>query len=207
MKRWWVVLNLAFIFCLPLDAAALTVIEGDGKAYPIVEQSQADNIKNQYIKEKKERDKLSPKELENKYVVHLTKVPDPASENRVRNVDPSYTLPFDITDSGGKIIKEYKKGYTFNPLDKITMTSLIVIDGNKEDQITWAQKLNKEISPSKILLSKGSFIAVARKYRLRVYHLNDDIMNRMGIERVPCTVIQKGNMLEVAEYRSDRLPQ
>ena len=124
--------------------------------------------------------------------VHLTQAPVPADENRTRVVDPSYTLPFDITDNDGQIINDYIKGYTFNPLDRIKMTSLIVIDGTKEDQIRWAQSMKSELNPSKILISRGSFYGVKRKYHLRVFHLNDDIMNRMDIERVPCTVIQKG---------------
>lgn len=184
---------------------ALTVIEGQGRAYPIAEASQAEQIKEAYKRQKQSATKPTAKELENKWIVRLEKTPATAREKRTRQVDVTYTLPFDLKDADGNII--HPEGYTFNPLKRVNMTRLIVIDGTNEDQIRWAAGRLKELQPAKILLSKGSFVKVRRQYGIRTYHLNDQIMARMQIERVPCTIVQNDGLLEVTEYRADRLGQ
>jgi conjugal transfer pilus assembly protein TraW len=182
---------------------ALTVIEGQGRAYPIAEASQAEQVKAAYERQKQSATKPTAEELENKWIVRLEKTPVTAREKRVRRVDVTCTLPFDLKDADGNII--YPEGYTFNPLSRVNMTRLIVIDGTDEDQIRWAAGRLEELQPAKILLSKGSFVKVWHQYGIRTYHLNNQIMERMKIERVPCTVVQSGRLLEVTEYRADRL--
>jgi conjugal transfer pilus assembly protein TraW len=198
-------LTAVFVFGLTPMAQALTVIEGQGRAYPIAEASQADQVKDAYERQKQSATKPTAQELEKKWIVRLEKTPVAAREKRIRQVDVTYTLPFDLKDADGNII--HPEGYTFNPLSRVNMTRLIVIDGTNEDQIRWAAGRLKELQPAKILLSKGSFVKVRRQYGIRAYHLNDQIMARMQIERVPCTVVQNGGLLEVTEYRADRLGQ
>jgi conjugal transfer pilus assembly protein TraW len=182
---------------------ALTVIEGQGRAYPIAEASQADQVKKAYNRQKQSAARPSQEELEKKWIVRLEKTPTTAMEERVREVDVTFTLPFDLKDAKGNII--YPEGYTYNPLARISMTRLIVIDGTDEEQIRWAVERREELQPAKILLSKGSLVKVKRQYGIRTFHLNDQIMERMQIEQVPCTVVQNDGLLEVTEYRADRL--
>ena len=85
------------------------------------------------------------------------------------------------------------------------MTSLIVIDGKKKEHIEWAKEQQKALKNAKILITKGSFLTVMRKHKLRVYHLKDIMMERFQIEKVPCIIIQKGQKLEVIEFRSPSL--
>jgi ASC-1-like (ASCH) protein len=118
-------------------------------------------------------------------------------------VDITYTLPVDIKDKDGNVL--IAKGHKHNPLAKMTMTSLIVINGEKKEHIQWAKQKKKAIKKAKILISKGSFLAIQRKHNLRVYHLKDQMVDRFQINRVPCTVIQKEQKLEITEYRGPEL--
>lgn len=197
------ILTASLLFAWTPTNWALTVIEGQGGAYPIAEASQADQVKEAYKRQKQSATKPTAEELEKKRIVRLEKTPAIAREKRTRQVDVTYTLPFDLKDADGNII--HPEGYTFNPLDRVQMTRLIVIDGTNEDQIQWAATRMRELQPAKILLSKGSFVKVLRQYGIRTFHLNDQIMERMRIERVPCTVVQNNGLLEVTEYRADRL--
>jgi conjugal transfer pilus assembly protein TraW len=192
MKRVWPILFIVLVPC----AHALQVIEGQGRAYPIEEVSQKKIIADKLRKEPKKKRK--PEELEKIRIVHLTKQPAIARKDRVKQVDISYTLPFDLKDRNGKII--FPKGHKYNPLSQIRMTSLIIIDGENPTHIDWAKKKQAQLKPAKILLYNGSFLRVMRIYNLRVYHLNDQIMDRMQIETVPCTVVQKDQYLEITEY-------
>jgi hypothetical protein len=206
MTKFSVLIVVLLLFWATVDVSALTVIEGEGRGYPILEESQTKNIVKEYTKAKEKEKKKTPEQIEKEWIVHLKELPGVAQEDRKRIVDPRYTMPFDIKDADGNIVGNHRAGYTFNPLDKIKMTSLIVIDGTKDDQILWAKELRRYLHPAKVLLTKGSFYAVLRKYQFRVFHLSDDIMGRMQIKKAPCTVIQKGNMLEVSEYRAHHLP-
>ena len=174
---------------MPL-AHALQVIEGQGRAYPVEEVSQIKRIAEKYQKTANRPEKIR--------TVSLTKRPATASEDRIRQVDIGYTLPFDLKDSDGKVL--LPKGYTYNPLAKRTMTSLIIIDGENQQQIEWARLKKDRLKPAKVLLSNGSSMHVMQTRKLRCYHLNDQIMERFQIEKVPCTVVQKEQHLEIQEF-------
>jgi conjugal transfer pilus assembly protein TraW len=191
------IIAFSLILALAPHAMALQVLEGQGRAYPIGEESQSRKIIREYQKQAQTR--TAPEELEKKWVVRLGKKPWAALEDTTRIVDISYTVPFDIADENGKVL--IPKGYVYNPLAKINMTSLIVIDGENEEHIQWARQKQKELKRAKILISRGSFMRVMREKKLRVYHLDDRIMERMQIHAVPCIVVQKGPYLEIREYR------
>jgi conjugal transfer pilus assembly protein TraW len=193
--------TLIMIIALTPATHALQVIEGQGRSYPIAETSQSQAIARQY--QKASKNKQNRREVEKKWVVKLENPPATARQDRTRLVDITYTLPVDIKDKDGNVL--IAKGHKHNPLAKMTMTSLIVIDGEKKEHIEWATKKKKAIGRAKILISKGSFLAIQRKHNLRVYHLKEQMVDRFRIKRVPCTVIQKGQKLEITEYRSPSL--
>jgi conjugal transfer pilus assembly protein TraW len=191
---------LILIVSLTPSAHALQIIEGQGRSYPIAEASQSQAIAHQYQKAKSKPDR---RKLEKKWVAKLENPPTTARQDRTRLVDITYTLPVDIKDKEGNVL--IAKGHKHNPLAKMTMTSLIVIDGQKKEHIQWARQKKKALKKAKILISKGSFLAIQRKHNLRVYHLKDQMVDRFQIKRVPCTIIQKGQQLEISEYRSQEL--
>jgi len=59
-----------------------------------------------------------------------------ASKNKIFTVDMTYTLDTDIPDGKGSI--PYPKGYFFNSLDYLNMSSiLVVINGESQRQVEW----------------------------------------------------------------------
>jgi hypothetical protein len=200
LRGLYIVVTLLLII-VDSDAYGLQVIEGEGRCYPVAEKSKSQAIAKAY--QNAPRQKPGPKELEKKWVVRLEEQPRLSTRERKRLVDITFTLPFDIKGRDGALIK--KKGEQYNPLAKIKMTSLIVIDGENKEHIEWARAQQKALTTAKILISKGSFLTVMRKHKLRVYHLKDIMMERFQIEKVPCTVIQNGQKLEVMEFPSPSL--
>ena len=183
------------------NALALQMFDGGGKSYPVIETSRSETILKKIRAAKKNR--KNPIDPEKKWVVRLANPPQLAVKDATRSVDISVTLPFDITDAQGQVI--YPKGYRYNPLDHyrsgVQMTSLVVIDGEDEKQIRWAKGIIETIKGRvKIIISSGSFLTLKREQNLRVFHLDDELMNRFQIKRVPCTIIQKGRELEIHEY-------
>jgi len=123
-----------------------------------------------------------------------------ATKDRVRRVDPTYTLPFDIPDGKGGIL--YPAGYTFNPLDYIFLSRvLVVIDGGRREQVTWLKSLGYfRDMKTMVLLTGGNYYDLSKELRVPVYYLDDILAERLGIERVPSVAVQKGNRMEVSEY-------
>ncbi len=183
------------------NALSFEMFDGGGKSYPVIETSRSETILKKIRAAKKNQ--KNPIDPEKKWVVRLAHPPKPVKQDATRSVDISVTLPFDITDAQGQVI--YPKGYRYNPLDHylpgVQMTSLVVIDGENDEQVQWARKIRQVIRGRvKIVISRGSFLKLKREQNLRVFHLDDELMNRFQIERIPCTVIQKGSELEIHEY-------
>ncbi len=195
------IIAIMLIIALTTAAHALEVIDGQGRSYPIEEADQGKALVKQYNNSRKQ--KTSRTDLEKKWVARLERQPRLCKQNRTRLVDITYTLPFDIQDKDGRIL--FAKGHQHNPLVKMTMTSLIIIDGEKKEHIEWAKQQKKDLKNAKILITKGSFLTIRREHNLRVYHLKDQMMDRFKIEKIPCTIIQQGQKLEVTEFRSPEL--
>ncbi len=123
-----------------------------------------------------------------------------ALKDRVRNVDVSYTLPYDIPDGKGGIL--YPRGYTFNPLEYIFFPDiLVVIDESDSNQVKWLKDsgLLGDIR-TMLLLSDGSYYGLAKELGRPVYYLDQETASRLQIEAAPCVIVQKGLFMEVSEY-------
>ncbi len=123
-----------------------------------------------------------------------------AAPDRVRMVDISYTLDFDIPDEKGNVL--YPKGFTFNPLDYIVYPrTIVIIDGADRAQVEWFKKspYNRDIN-SVLWITDGSYFDLSVELGRAVYYVNSLIAGRFKLEAVPCVVVQKGNLLEVTEF-------
>lgn len=81
------------------------------------------------------------------------------------------------------------------------MPSLLIVDGEDEEQVKWAIGKKEDFSGEyMILLTNGSFKTILREYQLRVFRLTDSLQKRFEITHVPCSVIQEGNKIIVSEY-------
>ena len=122
-----------------------------------------------------------------------------AHKERVRLVDMTYTLPFDIPDGKGGIL--YLRGYTFNPLDYIHFDrTVVVIDGDDPEQVRWFShsKYASQIN-TMLLLTGGSYFAIQKKLERPVFYATTDIIRRFQLEAVPSVVRRHGRYMEVRE--------
>lgn len=115
-------------------------------------------------------------------------------------VDPTYTLPFDIQDGKGGIL--YPKGFTFNPLDYVSLPGTIIfIDGADKKQVSWFKKSPYARSGAvMLLLTGGSYMKVERELGRPVFYADDQIVKRFDITALPAVIFQRGKLLEVAEF-------
>lgn len=174
-----------------------------GKTYPIYEKDAITEIKsaaskidwNQYLSREAQEKKL--KEFKPKGLVKLPS----ATTSRVRNVDMTYTLEFDIPDGKGGIL--YPKGYVFNPLDYVRFPGMmVVLDGTRKEQIEWFKKskyFNKY--NVKLLLTDGNYYNLKNQLNQSVYYAFPDMIKRFKVSYVPSVIWQKdgSNLMSILE--------
>lgn len=122
-----------------------------------------------------------------------------AEQCRVRSVDITYTLDFDIPDGKGNVL--YPKGFTFYPLDYIAYPGTIVIlDGTDREQVEWFKmSAYFKNSNSVLWITDGNYYNLATELGRAVFYANSQIVDRFNILAVPSVIVQKGNLLEVTE--------
>ncbi|MEN6317920.1 MAG: hypothetical protein ABFD82_04090 [Syntrophaceae bacterium] len=129
----------------------------------------------------------------------LTKLPV-TKENRTFLRDMTYTTEIDVPDGRGNII--YPKGYTFNPLEYLTLpNSIVFIDGSDKKQVKWFEHSPylKDINTI-LILTNGSYYELNKRFKRPVYYAARNIVARMGLEHVPSVAVQKGKYMEISEH-------
>ena len=129
-----------------------------------------------------------------------------ASATRTRTVIPFYTLDMDVRLPDGRVL--YPRGYTFNPLDYVTLAQRLIIIHPAE--LRWA--LSQAAPTDWIVLAapvaKSAAapdpIALGRKLDRPIFLLEQRIKDRLGLTVAPVIVRQVGRKLELDEFR---LPQ
>ncbi len=114
-----------------------------------------------------------------------------------RLFDPTITVRKDILDHRGNVIA--KGGETINPLDYLPLsTSLLFIDGNDPEQVTWALGVREK---NKIILTGGPVATLMRQHRRRLYFDQKGLISRrFAISSVPASVTQEGRSLRIREF-------
>lgn len=129
--------------------------------------------------------------------VHLPR----AKKNRTYYVDPSITVPYDITDHKGRII--HPAGTTVNPLDHITLSKqLMFFDGDDPVQVEWARSMIKS-DPLRLkpILTNGPVLELMKEWQLRLYFdQRGQLVEQFGIQAVPATLSQDGTKLKIVEH-------
>lgn len=123
-----------------------------------------------------------------------------SDENSKRTYDPSVTLNTDITLPDGTVM--YSAGTLINPLKIRPLTKRILfVDGDDEKQVEYAVQAYKNSGyRDKIVLTRGSFGDLTRKYKIRFYfdQLSTQtgprgritLAEQFGIQKVPSVVYQ-----------------
>lgn len=124
-----------------------------------------------------------------------------AKADKVFQVDMTYTVASDIPDGKGGVL--YPKGYTFNPLDYLRLTSvLVVIDADDQKQVEWFKSSPHATDyHTRLLLSGGDYYDLGRQLKRPAFYLMDDVAKRLHLAAVPSVIKQSGKKLEVTEVR------
>lgn len=122
-----------------------------------------------------------------------------AKSDRSFLVDMTYTLDSNIPDGKGGVL--YPKGFSFNPLDYVSLTSiLVVIDAGDRRQVDWFK-----VSPyaedyrTRLILSGGDYYDLSEEFERPVFYLMDTVARRLQLAAVPSVIRQQDNMLLVRE--------
>lgn len=172
-----------------------------GTVYPIIERDALEEIEEQANRvdwgklfDKKANDRRI-KNYKPSNIVHLSR----SKINRVRTVNISYALEFDIPDGKGGIL--YPKGFLFNPLDYLLYpNTIVVINGADREQVEWFKhSAHFDSSTCVLWITDGNYYDLSGELGRPVYYANDFIVRRFELQFVPCLIVQKGNRLEVTE--------
>ena len=161
-----------------------------GKVYPIIEMDALEEIEARI-----ERTPFDPAIFgsEEDWAALKSPVLPTTSRTSRREVIPFFSLSFDIPDGDGNIL--YPKGYTFNPLEYLTLPNRLIIVN--ESQLAWA--LGKANVGDMVLLSGGNALAATRHTGQAIFKLEADISNRFNLKSVPSIVRQEGSKLIIDE--------
>lgn len=196
------VVATAAVVALFLATPALATVKDlgtVGRTYPVVEPDGMAEIQQTSERMKEFQGEMLAERIKNYQPANLHPLPR-ATADRTFLVDMTYTLDRDLADSDGKVI--YPKGYTFNPLDYITLPGgLVIIDGDDPAQVKWfkASPFCKN-HQARLLLANGQAAALTKTLQRPVFYLTDDIARRLHLAAVPSVVVQKGGKVQVMEF-------
>lgn len=117
-----------------------------------------------------------------------------ARQDRTRFVVPFYTLPDEIRLPDGKLL--YPKGFTFNPLDYVSLPQRLVIVHPRK--LGWA--LDHARLTDFILLTGGDALELSERTGRALFILEERVKERLGLTVAPVIVSQVGKKLELHEF-------
>ena len=129
-------------------------------------------------------------------VTRVTKTTQPRSFY----YDPTIVVPYPITDAEGRVI--VSPGTQVNPLDTVSLSKhLFFFDARDAGQIKRArQLLDRYHGRVKLILTGGSYLDLAHKWRLPVYYdQQGTLTEKLRIGHVPALVSQEGKRLRIDE--------
>jgi hypothetical protein len=196
-----IALFLFFICFFPFSVFAKEEAKAKvlGKTYQIAEPDAYEEILEAAKKVDLEKYKKALQESIKKYaVVDEFKIPY-AKETRTRYFEPRYELPFDIVDANGRVI--YPKGFTFNPLQYMTLYGVFVFfDAGNTLHLNWLKKegYTKRLDVMFIAV-KGNVVEASRVLKAPVYKASKIILERFDVKKIPSIIRQNGGYLEITE--------
>jgi conjugal transfer pilus assembly protein TraW len=205
MKRYTGIILIIFTAISPqiVQAKDLGTV---GQTYSIIEEDFLVFIQNR-IKLMQQNGEWQ--RLQNQFSEDVAKHADrPHALDRIGNTthdrtwyfDPSITIPYDLTDQGGRIFA--KSGTTINPLKFISLhKALLFFDGDNAKHIEWAKKIDLELKGKiKIILVRGSIIENEKRFSKPIYFDQEGrLTTRFQISHVPALVRQEGEKLIISE--------
>ncbi|UZW57792.1 conjugal transfer protein TraW [Sphingobium sp. JS3065] len=117
-----------------------------------------------------------------------------ARVGRVRTLVPFYTLEEDVRLPDGRLL--YPKGFTFNPLDYVSLPQRLIIVHPRD--LGWALKQAR--FTDFILLTAGDALDLSERSGRPLFILEERVKERLGLTVAPVIVAQQGKKLVLTEY-------
>lgn len=117
-----------------------------------------------------------------------------ARADRVRSLVPFYTVEEDIRLPDGRLL--YPKGFTFNPLDYVSLPQRLVIVHPRD--LAWALKQAR--FTDFILLTAGDALDLSERSGRPLFILEERVKERLTLTVAPVIVAQQGKKLVLTEY-------
>jgi hypothetical protein len=194
-----IVLLLCFFSSFSVFAKDGIKINELGRTYEIAEPDAYEEILDAVKKVDLEKYKKTLQENIKKYsVVDEFKIPY-AKETRTRYFEPRYELPFDIVDAKGGVI--YPKGFTFNPLQYMTLPGIFVFfDAKNASHLNWLKNegYTKRLDVMFIAV-RGDVVEASRILKAPVYKASKILLERFDVKKIPSIIRQNGGYLEITE--------
>lgn len=195
-----ILIVISILFVSAFAQATVTKNLGQvGTTYPVVEPDILAELKQQAAHKGELSKKQMLDRMRNYQPAALHSLPSAKADKKFL-VDMTYTLDRDLTDADGKIL--YPRGYTFNPLDYITVPGgMVIIDGDAFEQVEWFMNTpyvdNHRV---RLLLSGGHAYDLVEKLQRPVFYLTDALARRLQLRAVPSLVIRHGDKMQVQEF-------
>lgn len=196
MKK--IALLFAIIFCLTAELLHAEVIGKTGNTYQVVEPDAYDEIRNRVKQIDWQKMWSRIRQSASARTKVNFSIPQ-ARQDKTFYIDPTYTLPFDITDDKGKVI--YPAGYKFNPLDYVQFPyTLLFFDAASVEQVTWIMKNKIHERQDIMFIAVSGDVAAARAQLKRiVYGCNQRLLDKFQIKAVPSFVYSQNRYFVVRE--------
>lgn len=122
-----------------------------------------------------------------------------APVDRTRSIIPFYTVDEEIRLPDGRVL--YPKGFTFNPLDYVSLPHRLVIVHPRD--LAWALKAAR--FTDFILLTAGDALELSERTGRPLFILEERVKERLGLTVAPVIVAQEGKKLVLSEYVPEHL--
>jgi conjugal transfer pilus assembly protein TraW len=122
----------------------------------------------------------------------------PAEEYRAFRFDPSISVDRDLADDNGQVFAA--AGSTVNPLAYSSFNKrIVVIDGDKQDQVEYALSKGNELD-TLIVLASGAPLDLMRSHGRRFWFDQQGvIVKRFGLERLPSVITRDDPFMLIEE--------
>ncbi len=168
-----------------------------GAVYPVVEPDILKELQQRSIQHGLTKEQILQK-VRAYQPVDLQNLPR-AEKDASFLADMTYSLKRDYRDKDGKII--YPRGYTFNPLDYISLPGgMVIINAADPAQMKWFKSSPYfDNHAARLLISDGYAFPLIKTLKRPVFYLTKQIARRIKLRHVPAVIVQQGKKLLVHE--------
>ncbi len=197
--------KISAALALVLSFAGTVHAQAVGPTYKIIEKDMLDEIR--ATLEAKERSGELGKLKEEAITRSKNSILNPQAVDGIQRTkearsfyyDPTLVVNKTIATPDGTVLA--KNGDKFNPLDQVSMSSILVFfDGRDADQVMKAKKIVDDAKGRAKPILVGGSLELMRIWRQRIYFDQKGLLtSKFGIRQTPAVVYQEGKRLRVDE--------